>query len=111
MTKFVVLYNSPISAEEMMANATPEEAKAGMDAWMAWSQKNGDSIVDLGVPLGSSKHIDGDSVSPGSTKASGYSIIQADSLDVATKMLGDHPHLQTPGGTIDVLECLAMPGA
>lgn len=110
MTKFLVLYNSPVPAGEMMANTTPEEAKAGMDAWMAWSQKNGDAVVDLGVPLGSSKHIDGDSVSPGSMKASGYSIIQGDSLDVATKILEDHPHLQTPGGTIDVLEFLAMPG-
>ena len=110
MTKFLVLYNSPVSAAEMMANATPEEAKAGMDAWMAWAQKSGDSLVDFGLPLGSSMHIEGSSASPGSTQASGYSIIQADSLDVAAKMLEDHPHLQTPGGTIDVLEFLPMPG-
>lgn len=110
MTKFLVLYNSQVPAAEMMANATPEEAKAGMDAWMAWSQRMGDALVDFGVPLGPSKHMEGSSVSPGSTKASGYSIIQADSLDVATKMLEDHPHLQTPGGTIDVLEFLPMPG-
>jgi hypothetical protein len=36
--------------------------------------------------------------------------VEADSLGDATKMLEDHPHLQTPGGTIDVLEFLAMPG-
>lgn len=110
MTKFLEVYNSPVPAAEMRANATPEEAKAGMDAWMAWSQRNGDSIVDLGVPLGSSMHIAAGSASPGSTQASGYSIVKAESLDSAAKMLEDHPHLQTPGGTIDVLECLPMPG-
>jgi hypothetical protein len=31
-------------------------------------------------------------------------------LDAAAKMLEDHPHLQTPGGTIDVMELLSMPG-
>jgi hypothetical protein len=110
MTKFLVLYNSPVSAAEMMANASPEETKAGMDAWTAWSDHNGESVIDLGLPLGSSTHIAPGSSAPGSTEASGYSIVQADDLEAATKMLEDHPHLQTPGGTIDVLECLSMPG-
>jgi hypothetical protein len=34
MKKFLVLYRAPISAREQMAKATPEQAKAGMDAWM-----------------------------------------------------------------------------
>lgn len=110
MGKFLVLYNSPIPAAEMMANATPEQTQAGMDAWMAWAQKIGDSIVDLGVPLGSGKRIETGSVSDAPTQAAGYSILQADSLDSAAKMVEDHPHLETPGGTIDVLEFLAMPG-
>jgi hypothetical protein len=110
MTKFLVLYNSPVPAAEMMANATPEELKAGMDAWMSWSQKNGDFLVDFGLPLGSSMRVETGSASPGSAQATGFSIVQADSLDSAAKLLEDHPHLQTPGGTIDVLECLPVPG-
>src|SRR5215210_7304665 len=111
MTNFFVLYNSPVSAAEMMANSTPEEMKAGMDAWMAWGQRNGDSLVDFGLPLGSSTHIEAGSASPGSSQASAYSIVQAESLDAAEKMLEDHPHLQMSGNSIDVLECLPMPGA
>lgn len=111
MARFFVLYNSPISAAEMMANATPEEAQAGMEAWMAWAQKNGNSVVDLGLPLGAGMRVESDAVSPSSTQASGYSVVQADSLDAAASMLKDHPHLRTPNGTIDVLECLPMPGA
>jgi hypothetical protein len=110
MTKFLVLYNSPISAAEMMANATPEQAQAGMDAWMAWAKKNGDAVADLGMPLGSSVRVAPGSVTPGSSQASGYSILEAESLDAAAKRIEDHPHLQTPGGTIEVFEFLPMPG-
>jgi hypothetical protein len=31
-------------------------------------------------------------------------------LDAATKVVEDHPHFHTPGGTIDVLEFLQIPG-
>jgi hypothetical protein len=111
MDKFLVLYNSPTPAAEMMANTTPEQAEAGMAAWTAWAAKAGDAIVDLGVPLGSGLHLESGSASPGSNQASGYSIVQAESLDAAAKILEDHPHFQTPGGaTIDVLEFLQIPG-
>src|SRR5262249_48508413 len=35
MTKFLVLYRSSVSAAEQMAAGTPEQAQAGMAAWMA----------------------------------------------------------------------------
>jgi len=110
MGKFLVLYNSQMSAAEVMANATPEEAKAGMDAWMAWAGQAGDAVVDLGVPLGDSRHLEGGSAADGSNPASGYSILEADSLDAAAGLVKDHPHLTVPGNTIDVLEFLPMPG-
>ena len=110
MDKFLVLYNSPTPAAEMMASVTPEQADAGMAEWMAWAEKNHDAIVDLGVPLGSGRHLEPGSTTTGSSKATGYSIVQAETLDAATKMLEGHPHFHTPGGTIDVLEFLEMPG-
>jgi hypothetical protein len=111
MNTYLVLYNSPVPAAEMMAQVTPEQAQAGMDLWTAWTQKNGDAIVDLGVPLGSGLHVEPDGVSPASTQATGYSIVRAQSVDAAAKLFDDHPHFHTPGGTIDVLEFLAMPGS
>ena len=110
MAKFMVLYNSKMSAAEVMASATPEEARAGMDAWMAWAQRAGEAVVDLGVPLGSGNHIEGGETITSSNEAAGYSILQADSLDDVTTVLEDHPHVQVPGNTIDVLEFLPMPG-
>ena len=35
MKKFIVLYHAPTSVLEQMQNATPEEAQAGMEPWMA----------------------------------------------------------------------------
>jgi hypothetical protein len=51
MSKFLVLYRSSVSAREQMANATPEQAQAGMQAWQAWVESAGPAMVDLGAPL------------------------------------------------------------
>jgi hypothetical protein len=90
----------------MMAQTTPEQRQAGMGEWMKWAEANGDSLVDFGAPLGTGNHVEPGSVSPGTTKATGFSILEADSLDAATKMVQDHPHFHTPGATIDVIELL-----
>src|SRR5262245_39636663 len=111
MSRFLVLYNSPIPAEQAMAQVTPEQAEAGMALWNEWAEKSGDSIVDLGAPLGSGKHVESGGVSPGTTTATGFSILEADSLDDAVRLVEDHPHFHTPDGTIDVLELLQMPGS
>ena len=93
-----------------MASATPEQAKAGMDAWMQWAKKAGDAIVDLGTPLGNGKNVSADLVRDGNTKIVGYSILQGDSLEAVTGLLKEHPHGRIPNFSIEVLECLAIPG-
>lgn len=96
----------------MMANTTPEQMQAGMDAWMAWANQAGDAINDLGTPLGDGLTVETGSVTQtaGATP-SGYSILEAGSLEAASKLLEEHPHLQTPGGaSTQVLEFLPMPG-
>jgi hypothetical protein len=109
MAKFMVLYRAPMTArEQMAATASPEQAQAGMDAWMAWAGKAGDAIVDLGAPLG-----DAAWVGPGSgddgLHVTGFSIMQAESADELTALLDGHPHLGF-GGSVEVLEFLPMPG-
>ena len=52
MKKFLVLYKAPLASFEQMMKASPEQQKAGMDAWMAWAAKASASVVDLGAPLG-----------------------------------------------------------
>ena len=41
----------------------------------------------------------------------GYSVVQAESHDAATKVFGkDHPHLQMPGAWIEIIEIMPLPG-
>jgi hypothetical protein len=98
MPKFLVLYRSPVSAREQMANATPEQAQAGMEAWQSWAKQAGPAIVDLGAPL------DGDG------DVSGFSILESDSRSAVDGLLAEHPHRHLPGASIDVLEFVDMPG-
>ena len=110
MAKFMVLYRSSMSARDQMANATPEQMQAGMDAWMEWAGKAADAIVDLGTPLAAATSVgSGLSVTSGDD-ISGYSILQSDSVEVLASLLEEHPHLHVPGNSIEVLEFLAMPG-
>lgn len=111
MKKFVVLYNAKMSAADMMANVTPDQMKAGMDLWMAWAQKAGSAVIDLGLPIQPLARVGSGSISENDSQATGYSILQGESKDEITALLKDHPHLQTPGGaSIDVYEAMQMPG-
>jgi hypothetical protein len=110
MTKFLVLYRSSVSARDQMANATPEQAKAGMEAWMAWAAKAGDAIVDLGAPVAPAAHVGPASPGVDAAQLSGFSVLQAESADALTTVLDGHPHLGMDGGSIEVLEYLPVPG-
>ena len=111
MKKFLVLYKAPIASFEQMMKATPEQAKAGMDAWMAWSQKAASSIVDMGAPLGKAIKVTPGGASPIRNDLGGYSILQAESKEALAESLKGHPHFMTPDGTIEITELMPMPGA
>jgi len=111
MKKFMALYMaSGPEFEKMMKNSTPEQRKKGMDAWMKWMNANRASIVEGGAPLGKTKRVDSNGASNTKNEIGGYSIVQAESHDAATKILGkDHPHLQMPGAWIEIMEIMPIP--
>lgn len=111
MSKFFLLYLAPVSAiEQMMANSTPEQRKAGMDAWMAWMKKNQSALVDMGAPLGKTKRVTATGVESVRNEVTGYTVVEAASHDAAAAMLAGHPHLSVPGAYIDVLSVTPIPG-
>ncbi len=111
MKKFLVLYKAPQSAFEQMKKATPEQQKAGMDAWMGWSKKASGSIVDMGAPLGQTvKVTKGGAVSPTKNDLGGYSIVQGESKEAVAASLKEHPHFMMPDGSIEVVELMPIPG-
>jgi hypothetical protein len=110
MARYLVLYRSSVSSEEMMANATPEQMQAGVDAWMQWATRAGDAIVDLGTPLGPSTRAGGGGTADATI--AGYSVLEAESLDAVRALLDGHPHLMSPGDpSVDAHEVMPMPGA
>jgi hypothetical protein len=102
MSKFMILYRAPESAQAQLANATPEQIKAGAEAWQAWATKVHYALADLGAPLTHTTH-----AGPGTKGADGvcgFSIVEAGSADEVETILEGHPHFNTPGGSIEVLE-------
>lgn len=112
MTKYLVVYTASTSAMEQMKDVSPEDAKKGMEPWMAWAEKVGDGLIDLGTPLGNGQKVTKDGNSPSDKNVVGYSILQAENMDGALELLQEHPHLQwTDGCEIEVHESLPLPGA
>ena len=110
MKKSLVLYRASAAAFEQMMKATPEQQKAGMDAWMAWGKKAASAIVDMGSPLGKSLRVTKTGSSPTTNDLGGYSILQAESKEALGETLKGHPHFMTPEGTIEVVEVMPIPG-
>ena len=104
MTNFVLLYVGGTYPE------TEEQQAEVMGAWGAWYEKVGDAVVDGGNPFSSAKSITADGVVDGASTApavTGYTIIQADSLDAAAALTADHPHVHY-GGQVSVHETFKM---
>jgi hypothetical protein len=77
---------------------------------MSWAGKAGSAIVDMGAPLGNGQTVTNTGGNKGAAEVTGYSIMQAESIDALKGLLKDHPHFMSPGkSSIVVLECLPMP--
>jgi hypothetical protein len=110
MKKFLVLYRAPTTSFEQMMKATPEQQKAGMDAWMAWGKKAAGAIVDMGAPLGKSLRVTATDASPTTNDLGGYSILQGESKEALAATMKGHPHFMTPGGFIEIIDLMPVPG-
>jgi hypothetical protein len=113
--KYLVLYRSEaalsgMSVAEMMAQSTPEQMEAGMAVWRAWHEKCGSAVVDLGAPLDKSTTVKPDSAEAGKTSITGYSLLQAGSMEEAVSLMKGHPHFHAPGSSVQILECVPLPG-
>ncbi len=112
MKKFLVMYHATEEAMKETENTKPEERKKSMDQWMQWAQKCGSNLVDMGSPLQSGHCLSTNGKSSQSKQqVAGYSILQAENIEAAKKMLDGHPHLSWHDGcSIEVHEFLPMPG-
>ena len=105
MAKYMVLYTGGGGMGE-----TPEVQQKIMEEWGAWYGKMGAAVADGGAPFGESKRLKGSGIEAGplgDTPATGYTVIEADSLDAAAAACEDHPHIKH-GGQVQVFTCIDM---
>ena len=94
-----------------MKNAAPEDMKKGMEAWMEWAQRCGTGLVDMGTPLANAQRMTRMEVVPSRSTVMGYSVLQAETMDDAKKMMQGHPHLMWGEGCeIELHESMPIPG-
>lgn len=103
MTEYLLVYlggNPP---------ASPEEGKKHFARYKEWLGSLGDAVVSPANPLKNTRTIESDGriLETGSTTMSGYTIVQAQSMDEALKMGQACPFLET-GGSLEVSELIKM---
>src|SRR4051812_15825462 len=82
-----------------------EEQQQVMAAWGAWFGSLGDSVVDMGNPFGASSAVGANGATSGLT---GYSIVNAGSIDEAAQKANGCPILDGGNGSIEIYETLEM---
>lgn len=102
MSKFLLVYHGGSG----MPASEEEQAKA-MAAWGGWFAQLGDAVVDGGNPTGASVTVKsgGSSQGGGANPTSGYSLIEASSIDDATEKAKGCPIL-AGGGSVEVCETI-----
>lgn len=104
MSQYVIVYlggNQP---------ATPEEGKKHFAKYKEWLTSLGDSAVSPANPLRDTSTVNsnGTVTSGGTSTMSGYTIIEADSMELALSIAKTCPFLDI-GGTLEVSELMQMP--
>ena len=104
MAKYLFVYHGGSAPET-------EEAQAKvMDAWGQWFGSLGNDVIDGGNPVGPSTTILADKSvvdNGGANPASGYSLIEASSLDDAIEK-GKGCPIFSDGGSIEIAEAFDM---
>ena len=102
MADFVLAYHGGRKPE------SPEAGAELMAKWQAWIDGLGDAVINPRNPVGISKTVSADGVTDdgGSNPLSGFSVIAADSMEVALEMAKACPHVKH--GTIEVAEIIEM---
>lgn len=88
----------------------PEEANRHFGKYMKWLASLGDAVVSPTIPLKDTHTVspDGTIREGGSSAMSGFSIIEAESIEAALTIAQACPFLEI-GGSLEVSELMQMP--
>jgi hypothetical protein len=117
MKKFLAIYIGTATALEKSEWSKLDKQErekrdaAGIKAWGDWGTAHAGAIVDQGSPLGKTKRAAPQGITEIKNSMTGYVIVQAESHEAAARMFEGHPHFTSfPGDSVEIMECLPMPG-
>jgi hypothetical protein len=115
MKKFLAVFigteASSAKWETLDEESRREREQAGKSAWHAWVEKNKSHLVEGGSPLGVTKKVGPSGISDFSNELCAFTIIQAESHEAAARLFLEHPHFTIfPGDSVEIMECLPIPG-
>jgi hypothetical protein len=111
--KFLVLYLIPASVMADWAKTDPtirqlEEQKM-QAAWGKWMGEHANMVIGTEAG-GKTKRVAASGVSDTKNDIILYSFVEAESHDAAAKAFENHPHLQIPQSSIEVMSVKPMTG-
>jgi hypothetical protein len=108
MAKYMLIYKGEATPMEEM---TPEQGAEVMAKWATWMEKVGPALADVGTPFGAGASLVDDGSAGMAQSLTGYSIVEADSLEGAKAHADGHPYLSEGKGNyaIDLFELMDVP--
>jgi hypothetical protein len=115
MTRYLAIF---LGTPDSMAgwNALDEATRKakeseGIQAWKDWMEKHKSALAQMGSPLGKTLRVDRSGVAPTKNAMTAWVAVDAHSHEAAARMFEGHPHFTIfPGESIEVMECLPIPG-
>jgi hypothetical protein len=107
MSKFLYLYRGPATP---MEDYTPEQSAEQLKAWGDWMGRVGAALVDGGAPFGARSAVGDNGSNPAPSEQNGYTIVEADGIDAARRLVDGHPFLSEGKGrfSVEIFELVPM---
>ena len=113
MKKFLITYLAPVSVVDEWKKTPPEKRKQAEEKmqaeWKKWMNDHSKMFDDT-AGMGKTKRVTGEGTADTRNDIMLYAIAEAESHDAAAKAFKDHPHLQIPQASIEVMEINPLHG-
>jgi hypothetical protein len=111
--RFLVIYFAPSTVLDEWAQTDPERRKVAEEQmrteWVTWMSANAKMLISTDAG-GKTKRVTSSGATDVRNDIMLYSIIEAASHDAAAKAFENHPHLQIPQSSIEIMEIRPMGG-
>ena len=107
MKKFLAFYLAPASVIEDWKKTDPDKRRVAEEKmksdWIKWMGDHAQMITDTAVG-GKTKRVTSSGTSDNKNDIMLYSFVEPESHEAAAKSFENHPHLQIPQASIEVME-------